>query len=287
MIACVLAATLALAPAAQERVSSLTGDIRKHPGFRSEVLGNRRNLAVYLPPGYDEQTGRRYPVLYMHDGQNVFDGMTSFIPNKEWEADEAADRLIRAGKIEPIIIVAIDNAGMERGNEFLPTRAMGGGSREPYGGKADLYGRMISDEIKPMIDSTYRTKRGRADTALCGSSFGGIVTLHLGLTRPDVFGKIAVVSPSLWWDEGVMMRRAEQLPRKLDLRIWLDMGTREGYVSLQNTRRLKWALEDRGWKIGKDLAYMEDSMAMHNEAAWAKRMEPILLFLFGTGPSPK
>jgi predicted alpha/beta superfamily hydrolase len=281
MVTILVSACIALSiTGPQDRVSSLTGNIKQHQGFQSQVLSNVRNLTVYLPPDYEHSTSRRYPVLYMHDGQNVFDGMTSYIPNMEWRADEVAEQLIREGRIEPIIIVAIDNAQAQRANEYLPTSASPNPRSEPFGGRADLYARMLVEEIKPMIDRTYRTRPGKRDTGLVGSSFGGIVTLHLGLTRPDIFGKLGVVSPSLWWDDRLMIRRVRELPRKLDQRIWIDMGTREGYTSLVDLRNLKYALQDKGWQLGSDLGYMEDPYAQHNEAAWAKRMQPILLFLF-------
>ena len=100
-----------------QRVPSITGTVEKIEGFQSKVLGNKRNVSVYLPPDYAKDTAKKYAVVYMHDGQNVFDGMTSFIPNQEWRADETAQMLIEAGIIEPIIIVGLDNGGMERGNE--------------------------------------------------------------------------------------------------------------------------------------------------------------------------
>jgi predicted alpha/beta superfamily hydrolase len=278
-----LVLALAAAPApqdAEERRSSLTGDIRHHRDFASSHLGNSRDLIVYLPPEYERETRRRYPVLYLHDGQNVFDGMTSFLPNLEWRADEAAEGLIRAGLIEPIIIVGIANAGAERANEYLPTRLRLRGGEE-VGGRADLYGRMLVEEIKPFIDRTYRTRPDRRNTALGGSSFGGIVTLHLGLTRPDVFGKLAVLSPSVWWDDRLMVRRVRKLARKPDTRIWLDMGTAEGSGAVENSDLLRDALVERGWRSGRDLAYYVDHGAIHQEGAWASRMPAILMYLFG------
>jgi predicted alpha/beta superfamily hydrolase len=273
------ATSLAQATAEPKRVTSLTGIVRKHVNFHSNVLGNDRDLVVYLPPGYDEHSGRRYPVLYMHDGQNVFDGMTSYIPNQEWRADEAAQALIEANAIEPIIIVGINNAGMDRGNEYLPTRRQMGS--DFVGGRADKYGDMIVNEIKPLIDRTYRTKPDRANTGLCGSSFGGIITLHLGITRPNVFGKLAVVSPSVWWDERVMLKRVAALPRKPNVKMWVDMGTDEGPGAVRDAADLRDALIRKGFQPGKDLLYYLDRGAKHNEAAWAGRFDAILLYLFG------
>jgi predicted alpha/beta superfamily hydrolase len=272
-------ALLAIA-APQQRLPSLTGTIKHHKDFDSKVLGNKRNLAVYLPPGYEQDTRLRYPVLYMNDGQNVFDGMTSYIPNMEWQADEAAERLIRAGKIEPIIIVAVDNGQMARADEYLPTKAQTRFAKDPIGGKADLYGDFLVKEVMPMINQTYRTKTGALNTGLLGSSFGGVVTYHLGTTRPDVFSKLGVVSPSVWWDDRVLIRQTKAWKRKPNVRIWLDMGTKEGYQGLKDVRDLKDALVEKGFVLGKE-AYTVDAGAVHNEASWAKRMERILLFLYG------
>jgi len=207
----------------EARRESITGSVKPHPGIESKILGNKRDVWVYLPPNYDSEPSRRYPVLYMHDGQNVFNGMTSYVPNMEWRADEAAQALIKAKIVEPLIIVGISNAGMARGDEYLPTRRSMRGTE--LGGKADAYGKFITDELMPIIDRTYRTKKGPQDTGLCGSSFGGVVTMHLGLMRPEAFGKLAVVSPSVWWDDKVIVKNALALKKKPNQRIWLDMGT--------------------------------------------------------------
>ena len=270
----VLLSLLLNSPIQEERRASTTGDIRYHREFESASLGNKRTLTVYLPPRYSAEPKRHYPVLYMHDGQNLFDGLTSFIPNKEWRVDETAEALINAGLIEPIIVVGIDNAGSERANEFLPTRV------RTAGGKADLYGKMLADDIMPFIDRTFRTKRGPKYTAVAGSSFGGILSLHLAMTRSDKFSKAAVVSPSVWWDNRVMVKRVNDLKSKPPVKIWLDMGASEGPGALNDARALRDAMVAKGWGKG-DFAYIEEANAQHNEDAWARRMGAILLFLFG------
>lgn len=257
----------------------MTGKIETIAAVESKVLGRSRDILVYLPPDYGDDLRRRYPVIYFHDGQNVFDGATSFIPNQEWRADETAEALTRAGMIEPVIMVAIPNAGMERANEYLPTRFTIRGST--MGGQADLYGKMITDELKPMIDKRFRTKKDAANTALIGSSFGGIVTLHLGLTRPDVFGKLGVLSPSVWVDGRVMLKRIAALEKKPKLRIWTDMGGSEGPEALTDAQDLREALIGKGWKVGRDLIYYEEPLAEHNEGAWARRLPLILNYFFG------
>ncbi|MBS1723886.1 MAG: alpha/beta hydrolase [Armatimonadetes bacterium] len=263
----------------QDRVRSVVGDLRIEPAFHSKVLGNDRPIRVWLPPSYGSSPSRRYPVLYMHDGQNVFDGMTSYLPNIEWRVDETGTALMQSRLVDELIIVGIDNAGMARADEYLPTRLKrdDGGA---WGGNADKYLRFVTDEVMPWVDKTYRTKKGPANTGLCGSSFGGVVTLYMGLQRPDVFGRIAVVSPSLWWDDQLMTKRVAELPKKLPLRIWIDMGTKEGADSVDQLKRMEGTLQKKGWTLGKDLACYVDTGAVHNEDAWAKRMGMILEFLF-------
>ena len=265
----------------QVRVSSLTGDIRKIPHFTSKILGNQRNISVYLPPNYNQDQNQRYPVLYAQDGQNVFDGATSFIPNKEWRLDEAAEALIKTKLIPPIIIVAIDNAGSERADEYLPTRFKLHNSPEMIGGRADLYARMLLEELKPTIDKMYRTKPDRDHTGLIGSSLGAIVTLYLGMTHPDSFSKLAVVSPSIWVDDRLMLKKIISLKSKLDLRIWTDIGTLEGTEAVTDAQDFVKALENKGWRLGRDLVFYQDGFAAHNEEAWSRRVPAILTFLFG------
>jgi len=267
---------------AAQRAHTLTGDIRLHKDFHSKILNNDRDVIVYLPPGYDKDKQRHYSVLYLHDGQNLFDGATSFIPGQEWRVDEAAGVLIASGKIEPLIIVGVYNTGKDRIDEYTPVAE----PKYKAGGKADLYGRLLVEELKPFIDKTYRTRKGAADTGLGGSSLGGLVSMYLGLKYPNVFGRVAVVSPSVWWGNNQIVHQVEALPKKPPLRIWLDIGTKEGgnpeeaKHTVDGARLLKNALVKKGWKLEKDLKYFEAQGAEHNERAWAARVEQILEFLF-------
>jgi predicted alpha/beta superfamily hydrolase len=249
-------------------------ELRLHRKFRSQFLEPRRTLIVYVPPDYDSHTHTRYPVLYMHDGQNLFDSDTAFGGN-EWRLEDTAEELIEQGAIEPLIIVGIYNTGEQRIHEYTPTP-----DAKLGGGKADLYGRMLVEEVKPFIEKTYRTIKGAENTGLGGSSLGGLVTLHLGLKYPNVFGKLAILSPSVWWDNKVILREIEQLPAKPPLKIWLDMGTAEGGMSLEDTEMLRDAMRAKGWSVGNDLAYSEIEGATHNENSWAERVGPFLQFLF-------
>jgi predicted alpha/beta superfamily hydrolase len=262
-----------------QRVSSLTGNIERIDGFESKVLKNKRNISIYLPPSYKTDAKVKYPVIYMHDGQNVFDGMTSYIPNQEWRADETAESLIEAGIIEPVIIVGIDNAGTERANEFLPTVFKMGNNE--VGGKADLYGKMLIDEIMPVINERYRTKVGPENTGLIGSSFGGVITSYLGITHPEIFGRLGVCSPSVWVDNKVLLTLVKPIERKQRRpKIWIDAGGKEGVDMVQGARGLYDAYVKNGWKSKSDVVCVIEQNAEHNEVAWARRLPSILTYLF-------
>jgi predicted alpha/beta superfamily hydrolase len=265
---------------AQEQ-HTLAGEFRAHKNFHSRFLSAERDVLVYLPPAYETDKQQHYPVLYLHDGQNLFDGATSFIKGAEWRVDETAQSLITSQAIEPVIIVGIYNTGSDRIDEYTPTA-----DAKYKGGHADDYGRMIVEELKPLIDSNYRTLKDARNTAIGGSSLGGLVSLHLALKYPNVFGKVAVVSPSVWWDKKEILREVEALKKRLRLRVWLDTGTKEGgnetesSETTMNARALRDALIKKGWKEGKDLKYFEAEGAGHNEHAWEQRVAPMLKFLF-------
>jgi len=257
-------------------IHTLTGSVEVHPEFRSAVLGTTRRVWVYLPPPYAREPERRFSVLYMQDGQNVFDGATAFVAGMEWEADETVERLSEAGRIEPLIVVAVDNGGLRRAWEYVPTRD----ERAKDGGGADVYGRMLLEELKPWVEKTYRTLPGPAHTGIAGSSLGGIAALYLGLEHPDVFGKIAALSTSVWWDDRWIVRFVEALPARPETRIWTDIGTEEGRDAVPAARALRDALVGKGWREGIDLHYVEADGAVHDEAAWAKRLPGVLEFLY-------
>ncbi len=244
--------------------------------FHSAILPDpaHRNILVYLPACYELECDRRFPVFYLHDGQNLFDGRTSYVAGRTWEAHSTADRLIAAGEIEPVILVGIANTGVRRMAEYTPTC-------DPHmgGGEGRNYGRLLTDELKPFLDRTYRTRPRPQDTALGGSSLGGLISLFLGFENPGVFGKVAVLSPSIWWNHRSILGvvgQAEPRPRP---RIWLDMGTAEGARHVRDTQLLARMLRRLGWR-DDTLAYHEYPGAIHDEAAWAARFDQVLRFLF-------
>lgn len=263
---------------------TLTGNITRHRGFRSKILGNRRDVLVYLPRGYRRFSRLRHPVLYLHDGQNIFDAATSFA-GVEWGADETAQQLIRKNLIEPLIIVAIANTGEERIHEYAPTRGVFDPTAKRKNrsrGLALNYGRFLVEELKPFIDKRYRTKPEAEFTGLGGSSLGGLLTLSLGLWFPYVFSRLIVMSPSVWWDDQIILKMVDKLDRKLPLKIWLDTGTHE--EGWERARRLRDALVEKDWKLFDDLQYTEVEGGDHSEGAWARRVDPALRFLFPPKP---
>jgi len=251
-----------------------SGQLRKHEKFRSRFLRNQRDLIVYTPPGYREELARRYPVLYLHDGQNLFDGATSFIPGQDWHVGQTADQCINAGTVEPLIIVGMYNT-KARVREYTPTHVPKLG-----GGRADRYAKFLIEEVKPLIEREYRTLSGPKRTGIGGSSLGGLVSLYLGLKHPATFGKIAALSPSVWWNQLVIHRFVRSMHVESRPRIWLDIGTREGPRTVQDVERFRDVLAEKGWRLGDDLHYERVEGAEHNEAAWAQRVRPFLQFLY-------
>jgi predicted alpha/beta superfamily hydrolase len=259
---------------------TLTGNIKRHRAFPSKVLGNRRDVLVYLPPGYRRFSRQRYSGLYLHDGQNVFDAATSF-SGIEWGVDETAERLIRKKLIEPLIIVAIANTGEDRIHEYAPTGGVIDAKakrKKRSRGLARQYGQFLIEELKPYIDKKYRTKREAEFTGLGGSSLGALVTLAIGILFPHAFNRLIVMSPSIWWDDFAIFRLVDMIEKKPPLKIWLDTGTAE--PGWEQARVLRDRLTEKGWRRNVDLTYLTVEGADHSEAAWAARVEPALRFLF-------
>lgn len=234
-----------------------------------------RSVLVYLPEQYIADNSRHFPVFYLHDGQNLFDGRTSYVAGCTWRAHTTADDLNSSGQIEPVILVGVANTGLRRMAEYTPTRdwKMGGGD-------GPAYGLLLVEELKPAIDRIYRTRTGSSDTGLGGSSLGGLISLALGLRYPGVFSKLAVMSPSIWWDQRSILSRVRRMPTRPDLRVWLDMGTAEGLRHLHDADLLFRTLTARGWQEGRDVLYRRVEGALHTEDAWADRFGDVLRFLF-------
>jgi predicted alpha/beta superfamily hydrolase len=251
-----------------------SGQLRKHDQFRSRFLRNQRDLIVYLPPGYDEQPERRFPVLYLHDGQNLFDRATAFA-GQDWNVHGAADYLIQAGKVEPLIIVGIYNTGKSRIHEYTPTKAPKLG-----GGRADRYAKFLLQEVMPVIQNEYRVQADPHATGIGGSSLGALVSLYFGLKYPQLFAKIAALSPSVWWNQRMIHRFAAAAPVQPRPLIWLDIGTREGPKIVPEVEQFRDVLLKKGWREGTDLHYERVEGGEHNESAWSQRIGRVLEFLY-------
>lgn len=244
-------------------------DARLHSEFPSKHLGSTRQVIVWLPPGYATETDRRYPVLYMHDGQNVY---------LEWRIDDIAKPLIAAKQVEPLIVVMIANNGTaeSRADDYTWTKP----TNARAGGKAELYARMLVEELKPFIDREYRTRPDAANTGVAGASFGGLLSLQLGLKYPQVFGGLGVMSPSVWWDNSIVLREVRAVKTRPPARIWLDVGAAEPERMRRDAKELRDTLVRKGWKVGEDLTYFELPAGTHDEESFAKRAGDMLKFLF-------
>ncbi len=260
----------------------LAGELRLHE-LQSRIFRNTRMLRVWLPPGYSapENQARHYPVFYLNDGQNLFDPATAYI-GVDWQADEAADRLIREGRIPPLIIVGIDNAQKDRPREYLPYRSFHPPIMRPQGKR---YPDFLLNEVMPFVHQRYRVARGPENTGLGGSSLGAIASLFTVMDRPGVFGRLLLESPSLFISNRQLLKFSRAF-RQWPARIFMAMGTREA----GNEDRDREAVEDvlelehvlRRAGLGEDrLLVRIDEGATHSEKEWAKRFPEALTFLFG------
>ena len=248
--------------------STETGTIVHHRNLRSEGL-LPRDIHVWLPPDYNIHINRRYPVLYMQDGQNIFDSKTASF-GTEWQADETADSLIRAGLIEPLIIVAIDNTA-QRTPEYSYTET------------GQCYREFIINRVKPFVDKNYRTIPDRNHTAVGGSSLGALVAFIFLWEHNQVFSKAICMSPAFKIEDFDAVTPVRTYTgRKKDITLYIDNGGIDLERELQHgvDEMLK-ALREKEYIDGKDYFWVWDKNAAHNEAAWRKRLPSALIFLFG------
>ena len=243
--------------------------------FQSAYLSGERDVHIWLPPSYGTEPERRFSVLYLHDGQNLMDGRTAYIPGRTWCAHITADRLTEQQRTEPLILVGIDNTGIRRMAEYTPSA-----DKRFGGGEGPLYGRLLVDELKPLIDASFRTLPGPENTGLAGSSLGGLISLSLGLDYPQIFGKLGVLSPSVWWNNREILARVASKAPTPRPRIWLDIGMAEGLRHLRDTDLLFHRLQARGWQDDVNLRYLRVPGGLHDEDAWARRFDLVLEWLF-------
>lgn len=264
------------------RASGATGDLRLHE-FQSRIFRNTRFLRVWLPAGYGdaENAGRHYPVLYLNDGQNLFEVSTAFA-GIEWQVDETAERLIREGAVPPLIVVGIDNTGKDRIREYMPYRSMNPRMLRVRG---RYYPDFLMNEVMPFVERSYRVASGPENTGLGGSSLGALIALYTAVARPGVIGRLLLESPSLWASGRQLVSESRSV-RIWPERIFLAAGTAEA----GNAERSRTVVDDvrelaailrRAVLSERRLRLMIKDGAGHNEAAWAERFPEALQFLFG------
>jgi predicted alpha/beta superfamily hydrolase len=267
-----------------------------------------RALYVYLPPGYDSTPEARYPVLYMHDGQNCFERYAEDSFSGSWQADLTADRLVREGRMRPCLIVGVSNGRERRLSEYLPPysrfryqpprrKGARGRKKRPVvvEGQADQTAAFYLHEVAPFIQARYRVLAGREHTATCGASMGGLFSFYLALSHPEFARHHAVMSPSFWItrnQDGTLevLERLRRYPKR-ELRLWLDSG--EGTEKLPGgdddnkfvTLEAREALIAAGYAEGEEFVYYLDEGASHHESAWAKRLDKVLSYLFPASAS--
>ncbi len=248
--------------------STITGTVIYHEAMKSHDL-LPRDILVWLPPDYEKHKRRRYPVLYMHDGQNLFDSRTATFGN-EWRIDEIVDSLIQVNRINPLIIVGIDNTE-QRTEEYSLTEI---GSN---------YQHFIIDKLKPLIDYQYRTIPDREHTFVGGSSLGGLIAFNLVWNYNHIFSKVICMSPAFKIDEFDMVTPVQKYtgPQK-DIQLYIDNGGIELEQLLQpGIDEMLEALNKKGYRQNSDYFWVKDSTAEHSEKAWSKRLPLALTFLFG------
>lgn len=259
--------------------------------FCASKLNNKRRIFVYLPPGYANNPNEHYPVLYMHAGQRAFE--QTHPTGDSWHIHTTCDRLIAEGRMEGIIIVAISHVRPVTSNEFYHFRAPD--EEAPFIDCTGLdYEDFIIYELKPYIDIHYRTQPDARNTALIGSSAGGLSTYHIGFRNSHIFGKLLMLSPyfvkARLDSEVVSGLHEERLYReykgKFPLRLWIDIGDAEGLFLPRHVHDVVEYLLGEGFLYGEELAYLLQPDAAHEEAAWAERVEMPLLYMFGKPSRP-
>lgn len=244
--------------------------------FTSTLLGNARGVYVYLPPTYLENTTARMPVVYMHDGQNLFDPAASF-GGVTWQVPEAMNAAANDGRFREAIVIGVENAGGARIDEYTPTV-----DAQYGGGRGDLYLRMLIEELKPKVDAELRTLNDAPNTVLLGSSLGGLISSYAGIHHADVFGCIGAMSPSTWWDDRVLLTLVPQTGATRPVRVYIDSGdSGNSNDDVTNTAALAGAYRTLGYVDHSTLEYVVQPGGTHTESAWASRLPHALEFLLG------
>ena len=243
--------------------------------FTSTFLNNTRAVYVYLPPTYLENTTARMPVVYMHDGQNLFDPRASF-GGVTWGVPQTMDAAANDGRFREAIIVGPENTANRIG-EYTPTT-----DAQYGGGDGDAYLRMLVEELKPKVDAELRTMPNREDTVLIGSSLGGLISSYAGLRKASTFGVIGAMSPSVWWDNRTLLGLIAGTTTPRPLRVYVDSGdSGPSNDGVTDTAALAAAYRSLGYVDATTLKYVVQPGATHTESAWASRLPAAFEFLLG------
>ncbi len=216
-----------------------------------------------------------WPLLILHDGQNLFDADRAHRPGHTWQVAETVATLVEEGRIPPMVVAGIDHAGEQRIIEMTPTEG-----NHPGAGQSTRYGRFVVEELVPFIEAEYGLDVSSGNLAMGGSSLGGLVTLAIAQQYPSRFGRLLAMSPSLWWDDAVMLKRMRRQPLAPDTRIWLDVGLKEGRQTATLVRRLRRMLTDQ--LDAGNVNGIDDPVGDHSEDRWASRLPDALAWLFGS-----
>jgi predicted alpha/beta superfamily hydrolase len=238
------------------------------PNFYSPQLDNRRDVLVQLPASY-QQSDRTYPVLYMQDGQNLFDPGTSYAG--DWKLGKVMAVAARNGL--EAIVVGIPNMGVQRVTEYSPFVDPVAG-----GGAGNRYLDFVIETLKPAIDERFRSRPGRAHTGIAGSSMGALLSLYGFFRAASIFGFAGVLSPSLWFAGGAIFSIVESAAY-VPGRLYLDIGALEGPKHVTRARRMRDLLRAKGYRLGDELRWLESRSGSHDEASWGRRFARALPFL--------
>lgn len=260
-------------PVSPADLPGVVGTLQILGPIRSEALGNERPVYVWLPDSYEREPDRRYAVIYMQDGQNLF----SDALGQEWQVDEHLARLGALGL--EAIVVGIPNGEAARLDEYSPYT-----DAEGRGGRGDDYLRFVLDDVMPAVARQYRVTGTPETTGIMGSSMGALIGLYAFLTRPDVFGFVGAMSPALWFADAAILDTARAAQLDGTGRIYLDIGTEEGEAHVGHVHTLHQLLLEKGYRQGETLFYVEEDHAEHTEAAWAHRLRTALYFLLPASP---
>lgn len=267
------------------------GNLEVHD-LNSAVFQNTRSIRVWLPPEYNDPASKDtvYPTLYLNDGQNLFDADTSLFGEHEWRVDEVADLLIKLGKIPPIVIVGIDNAGRrDRAREYLPfpDEHLEPPEPDPQGVR---YPKFLKEEVIPFIEERYRVSKTNKDRVLGGSSYGALISAYVAVDNPEIFSGLLLESPSFYVDDNRILKLVDASKLALT-RVYLGVGTNElaldgcpdhpgNQEAVDGVNQMAEILRSKGLEDGRSLFVKVEKCAEHTESAWAGRLPDALLFLF-------